>query len=398
MKKNFYSFLKILLITIFLISFCFSLVFGKDEEKPVSLESPLPGLPKEATFKQYFQGLVNFAVGLAGLILFSVFIYGAFLYLLSAGDPNKKEEAKRKIKQAIIGVSLLLLLYLVYRTLFEKTTVFIPSPPKWPLSSLVPGIWMCSENVNQYSTYFDKNKAGEAMLIIEEKCKHYFPGKVDVISEEFSPKVVFNIPSNPWTTPSYESMTIIGSGYEPAERASLIKREEESPAHKIGKIKGIIKFEKGEISFPEEGKVVIILKKTTPPSGNGITFYPCEYGWDKTHENCPERITEILKQGGGYLEYSISAKSDFQEISPPKVGEIDFSSDTRAIKVDSDITAIFCNSAGNCTLVVGPQKMNVYEMGSTVNGGIAVPPSPTETSSYQLRSDIEKIYIIKGRW
>lgn len=393
MKKSKSIFFIISLSLLIFVFLGYSFIYGEEKEKPVSIEYPFPGLPKEVTFEQYVKGLFNFFIGLAGLILFSVFIYGGFLYLLSAGDPNKKEEGKRKIKQAIIGVSLLLLLYLVNWTLFHKASVFIPSPPKWPLSSLTPGVWICKESVSKLSEYFDKNKAGEAIQEIEKKCDRY-PPDIKPVKDIGAPKFFLNIPSNPWTNPSYDTMVIIGSDYKVAESTTL--GEKTPVGYKIGEIKSIIKFEKGEISFPADGKIIIILQKTTPPSGNGVTLYACESGWNEALESCPERINKLSEEKGVTIVYPIEVNSDFTEITPPKEGEVDFSSDTRAIEVDDGISAIFCNSHNKCTLVKGGQKVNIYELGSVEGGGVAVISQGPSAST--LKSDIKKIYIIKGVW
>lgn len=360
------------------------LIFG------FSLEYPLPGLGENPTLEDYVRVLITFLSGLAGLILFSVFVYGGFLYLISAADPEKKTEAKRKIRQGIVGVSLLLLLYLIYWTLFHKASVFIPKPPKWPTSPLPQGIYICKEEVNKLPSYFNKDSADEAIREIREKCEHYSPHLIPIEDISFEPRFLFNLPSNPWANPSYNSMVIIGDDYQPDEVTRF--EQKVTVGYRIGEIKGIIKFEGGKISFPDDGKSIVILEKTSPPSGYGITLYACSNGWDESKEKCPERIEEIT----GTVVYPIPATGDFQEISPPKEGEVDFSLDTRAIEVDEGISAIFCNSDNDCTVVKGPQQVNIEDLAGTDVAGLSY--YRREGSNLVIYSDIKKIYIIKGTW
>lgn len=404
MKKNFYSFLKIFLITFLLSNLCFSFIYGEEEKIPTSLEAPLPGLPKEVSgLKEYVKGLVNFSIGVAGLILFSVFIYGAFLYLLSAGDPEKKEEGKRKMKQGIIGVSLLLLLYLIHYTLFAKATVYVPSPPKVRPTSLASGIYICKDKVTSLNKYFNKNTATEAMREIREKCRNFPQRFLTVKSEpekgekaenlDFVPKFIFNLPSNPWgKTHEYESMVIIGDSYGAEKSSSLTEFGSLIKGYRIGKIKKIIKFEKGEIDFPSDGDSIVILKKNENPSLKGeVVLYLCHDGWRReakegSFQGCPEKVQEKFKKGGGVLGYWFSANSDFQEITQiPKEDDFDFSEETLSLEVSPGITAIFCNEEEKCTLIEGGTRANIEEFKdlhySTPMGSV---------------SKIKKIYIIKG--
>lgn len=56
--------------------------------------------------------VVKSSIGIAGGIAFLLMIYGSFLFLTSAGDPNKLQEATDIIMSAIAG--LLLIIFSVF--------------------------------------------------------------------------------------------------------------------------------------------------------------------------------------------------------------------------------------------------------------------------------------------
>jgi hypothetical protein len=52
-----------------------------------------------------FTGIIlKFAVGIAGAVAFLMLVYGAFLYVVSAGDPKALENAKGTISGALTGL------------------------------------------------------------------------------------------------------------------------------------------------------------------------------------------------------------------------------------------------------------------------------------------------------
>ena len=57
--------------------------------------------------------LVSAALGLAGIVLFIMFLTGGFKYTTSGGDPKAVEAAKGTLTQAVAGLVILVLAYVV---------------------------------------------------------------------------------------------------------------------------------------------------------------------------------------------------------------------------------------------------------------------------------------------
>jgi len=57
--------------------------------------------------------LVSAALGLAGIVLFIMFLIGGFKYMTSGGDPKAVEAAKGTLTQAVAGLVVLVLAYVV---------------------------------------------------------------------------------------------------------------------------------------------------------------------------------------------------------------------------------------------------------------------------------------------
>ena len=61
--------------------------------------------------------VVQFLIPLAAVILLLVFIWGGYDYMMSQGAPDKIKSAQAKFTTGIIGLVLLLLSYIIVRTL-----------------------------------------------------------------------------------------------------------------------------------------------------------------------------------------------------------------------------------------------------------------------------------------
>ncbi len=64
----------------------------------------------------------QFALLLGGLLAFGAIVYGGITYTLSAGNPEKQSDAKSRITQALLGLTLLLGAYIVLNFLNPKLT------------------------------------------------------------------------------------------------------------------------------------------------------------------------------------------------------------------------------------------------------------------------------------
>jgi len=79
--------------------------------------SPLDSLASGLNIPGGFGNILNWAIGIGGLLALGVIIYGGILRIVSAGDPSMQEEATKWIKAAIYGLLLLLGAYLILNTI-----------------------------------------------------------------------------------------------------------------------------------------------------------------------------------------------------------------------------------------------------------------------------------------
>jgi len=61
--------------------------------------------------------ILNWAIGIGGVIALGVIVYGGILYTASAGNSSVKGEAKEWIKAAVYGLLLLIGAYLILNTI-----------------------------------------------------------------------------------------------------------------------------------------------------------------------------------------------------------------------------------------------------------------------------------------
>jgi hypothetical protein len=110
-----------LLFFTFLSLFSF-FVFAQEVKYPTA-----PGVsPPTATttFPEYIRYFFNLLVAIIGIVAFGVLIWGAVLWLISAGDPEAKARAKGKIMGAFLGLFLLLSSYIIITAINPKLSFF----------------------------------------------------------------------------------------------------------------------------------------------------------------------------------------------------------------------------------------------------------------------------------
>lgn len=109
------------LISLFLVS-CFLFlaagpIFAAEGYKLEVPLPPLPGTNPESGIAGYIQYLYVFAIALAGFLALGMMVYGGLQYVLAAGNVAKVEDAKDIITQALWGLGLVLVSYLLLRTI-----------------------------------------------------------------------------------------------------------------------------------------------------------------------------------------------------------------------------------------------------------------------------------------
>ncbi len=66
---------------------------------------------------QYITGVYSYAVGIAGMVAGVMFVIGGFQYLTAGGDASKVTSAKERIKDAVIGLLLVIGAYVILATI-----------------------------------------------------------------------------------------------------------------------------------------------------------------------------------------------------------------------------------------------------------------------------------------
>jgi hypothetical protein len=137
------------LLTIFL-TFLFVLpVFGDEDKYDPKLEVDYPGIEEAADATEqvgiYVSFLFNFLVMIVGLILFGALIYAGFVFMTSAGNPEKRSSAIKKIIAALTGVILLLGFYVLIKEInpdFLEVSLEEPEEIEYP--PLPAGPYICN--------------------------------------------------------------------------------------------------------------------------------------------------------------------------------------------------------------------------------------------------------------
>ena len=148
--------LKIKNFTFYFIFTIFCLLFAVSVMAQIKLETGLPGIPSSGLpvgqeLPSYINYLFIFSLGLVTILALTQMIIGGITYILAAGNAAKVEDAKDMILQALLGVGILLISYLLLRTINPDLvnlrnptlipTSFIPAPtPTMPTGPEVPPI------------------------------------------------------------------------------------------------------------------------------------------------------------------------------------------------------------------------------------------------------------------
>ena len=74
----------------------------------------------------YIQGIYKYALGIAGILATVVMMFGGFLWLMSAGNPQMIGDAKNWITGAVTGLILLFTSYIILYTVNPELTILKP--------------------------------------------------------------------------------------------------------------------------------------------------------------------------------------------------------------------------------------------------------------------------------
>ena len=75
------------------------------------------GLPNDTSLTGFIMKIINIALAIAGLIAVLFLIIGGFRYITSAGNEETAEQAKKIITNAIIGIVVIILSFVIVRVI-----------------------------------------------------------------------------------------------------------------------------------------------------------------------------------------------------------------------------------------------------------------------------------------
>src|SRR3989344_2245129 len=120
MKKQI-SWVKVAQISAIVLTFVFALTpvaFAQFQ----TLSAGGTGLPNDTSVSGFILKIINIALAVAGLIAVLFLIIGGFRYITSAGNEETAEQAKKIITNAIIGIVIIILSFVIVRVISNALT------------------------------------------------------------------------------------------------------------------------------------------------------------------------------------------------------------------------------------------------------------------------------------
>ena len=78
------------------------------------------GLPQETNIGALVGKILRYVLGLLGIILVVIIIIGGFMWMTSAGNPEKVQKAKAIITNGIIGLVIIVFSYIIANFIIER--------------------------------------------------------------------------------------------------------------------------------------------------------------------------------------------------------------------------------------------------------------------------------------
>jgi hypothetical protein len=95
----------------------------KDQFKVSSGVNIVSDLPQYCSATQLILAVINFALGLSGVVTILFLVVGGFWYITSAGNEEQTEKGKKTIINAIIGLIVIILSYTIVRIVGTTLTL-----------------------------------------------------------------------------------------------------------------------------------------------------------------------------------------------------------------------------------------------------------------------------------
>ncbi len=100
------------------------------------------------TFGKYIKYIYLFVIAVSGFIGLGVLVWAGFKYLTSSGNPERMGDAKDRITQALIGLLVIFLSWIIANTINPELTVLRTKPTIPFISDLPRGAVLCEQKVD----------------------------------------------------------------------------------------------------------------------------------------------------------------------------------------------------------------------------------------------------------
>src|SRR3989344_2059051 len=114
MNKKYIKIAQIASIVLSLAVFAVPLVVGAQYQQP---NPGGTGLPGDTRISEFILRIINIALAIAGLVAVLFLIIGGFRYITAAGNEEAGGQAKKIITNAIIGIVVIILSFVIVRVI-----------------------------------------------------------------------------------------------------------------------------------------------------------------------------------------------------------------------------------------------------------------------------------------
>lgn len=128
---------------------------------PIFGEASVPN-----SLKAYIALLYRFALGIGGLLVFIMVVWGGIEYTISAGNTALVSDAKNRIFQAIYGLLLLSLSYIILNTI-NPSLVSLKEPGSGNLPTIAPPALFDTTQLDHYQAISDQNNYNQTVSDLE---------------------------------------------------------------------------------------------------------------------------------------------------------------------------------------------------------------------------------------
>ena len=87
------------------------------------------GVPTTGSLPQIVGSVINILLGLLGILLFGYLLYAGFLWMTSGGSEDNVKKAQTMIKNAVIGLLIIVSAYAISSFVLDKLMVISGTPP-----------------------------------------------------------------------------------------------------------------------------------------------------------------------------------------------------------------------------------------------------------------------------